>query len=219
MKAPQWGLALLILAAAAVPEVDLTVSGWFFEPPNRFILRYFPPFEFIRRETQEAVGFLALVVAQAWLAGRILGKTLLGIDGRRCLYLLGSLALGPGLVVNGVLKEFWGRARPTTVREFGGDLQFSPALIPSDQCSHNCSFVSGHAAAAFWLVSFALLVPPRWRPLAVAVALGCGGAMGLVRVAQGGHFLSDVVYAGAVTFIVSLGMRRLILGPESRPLP
>ena len=205
-------LVVLVLAIAALPRVDLTVSGWFFEAPNRFPLRYAPLLDFIRRETPGAVVMLAVGLALVWIASMVLKRRLLGVDGRRGFYLLASLAIGPGLIVNTVLKEFWGRARPTTIHEFGGDLLFSPALLPSNQCHHNCSFVSGHAAAAFWAISFALLAPKRWLAWAMAAALACGGFMGFVRMAQGGHFLSDVVYAGALVFSVSWVLHRLILG-------
>lgn len=203
-------LAFLLLAGVAVPQVDLMVSGWFFEPPNLFYLRNVPLLEAIRRGTPPVVVGVAVGVGLVGLAALVLKKRLFGLDGRRGFYLLATLALGPGLLANGILKEFWGRARPTTIHEFGGSRLFSPALIPSDQCTHNCSFVSGHAAAAFWAISFALLAPPRWRPAALAAALVCGGLMGFVRVAQGGHFLSDVVYAGALVFAVSWGLHRLI---------
>ncbi len=40
--------------------------------------------------------------------------------------------------------------------------------------------------------------PPRRRGLGAALAFG--GLVGLVRIAQGGHFLSDVVFAGLLVF-------------------
>jgi len=59
-----------------------------------------------------------------------------------------SFALGPGLLVNGILKNYWGRARPQSVHEFGGTADFTPPVLPADQCARNCSFVSGEAAGA-----------------------------------------------------------------------
>src|SRR5205807_2428943 len=59
----------------------------------------------------------------------------------------------------------------------------------------NCAFVAGDAAAGYFLLAFALLARRR-RALAIAGALAAGTALGAVRVIQGGHFLSDVVFAG-----------------------
>ena len=60
-------------------------------------------------------------------------------------------AIGPGLLVNGALKNWIGRARPKNIAEFGGERLFSPAYVPADQCLQNCAFVSGDVAfiAAF----------------------------------------------------------------------
>ena len=111
------------------------------------------------------------------------------------------MALGPGLLANVVLKDHWGRARPTQIEAFGGTRQFTPAPLPASQCTRNCSFVSGHAALGFSLVGFAFLLPTaRWRRRAIAATLGFGALIGLVRIVQGGHFLSDVVYAGLLVY-------------------
>ncbi len=74
-----------------------------------------------------------------------------------------SLAIGPGLVVNTLLKDHWGRARPHQILEFGGTAHFSPAVLISDQCARNCPSHPGHAALGFWLVAFAAVVPDRWK--------------------------------------------------------
>jgi lipid A 4'-phosphatase len=74
--------------------------------------------------------------------------------------------------------------------------------VPSDQCDDNCSFPSGHAALGFWAIAFALLAPPRRRKLAVAAAVGFGALIGAVRIAQGAHFLSDVIASGLLVGVV-----------------
>src|SRR2546426_744131 len=84
---------------------------------------------------------------------------------------------------------------------YDGARQFTPAPLPAAQCERNCAFVSGHAAFAFSLVSFAFLLPLGWRrKTAIAAALAFGALVGLGRIAAGGHFLSDVVYAGLIVF-------------------
>lgn len=115
-----------------------------------------------------------------------------------------SFALGPGLVTNALLKNEMGRARPSQVVEFGGTKVFTPAAIPADQCESNCAFVTGHGAFAFGFSVFAFLMAPgagRRRTLTAAIAFGA--LVGLGRMAQGGHWLSDVIFAGLVNVAIA----------------
>src|SRR5262249_59663963 len=94
---------------------------------------------------------LAIIGAFVLLvANRVGGRpTLRKIDGPRLLLTLLTFLAGPGLIENSTLKQYWGRARPIEIRQFGGDAQFSRAGVPATQCRRNCSFPSGDAAAAF----------------------------------------------------------------------
>ena len=124
------------------------------------------------------------------------------IPGRALVFLTVSLALGPGLLVNVGLKNHWGRPRPGRIAQFGGDEQFVPWWQPNGGCPKNCSFVSGEASAAFWAIAPAALTPPEWRPIAYGAALTFGAAIPFSRMATGGHFLSDTIFAGIFTFII-----------------
>ncbi|MGH7125190.1 MAG: phosphatase PAP2 family protein, partial [Stellaceae bacterium] len=73
--------------------------------------------------------------------------------------------------------------------------------MPATACERNCSFVSGHAAAGFGLVAFSFLTLDRRRRRVLrAGAVAAGSLIGLARMAQGAHFLSDVVFAGLVVW-------------------
>ena len=119
-----------------------------------------------------------------------------------CVTALAAFLLGPGLLVNAFLKDYWGRPRPGSTDIFGGDLPFVPAGQWSDACADNCSFVSGEGSAIFWLVCLIPLLPPAWRRgggiAIVAIAVFTAG----LRVAFGGHYLSDVVLGGLSTLVV-----------------
>ena len=108
-------------------------------------------------------------------------------------------------------KTFWGRARPNALLEFGGDATFSPAWWVSDQCERNCSFVSGEAASAFWLVTLVFLVRRELRPAAAAATLVFAAAVSFTRIAVGAHFLSDVLVAWLMTLCVMIALARLLL--------
>lgn len=193
--------ALLFLLA---PAVDLAVSRLFHDPAQGFSLAAWPPLRFVEATVPWITRLVILlaIVATAWLA--LIGKPLWRFDRRMLAFIIAAIALGPGLIVNTLLKDHWGRARPSQVEAFGGTRQFTPAPLPAIQCERNCAFVSGHAALGFSLVSFAFLAAPGWqRRTAVAAAIGFGGLVGLGRIAAGGHFLSDVIYAGLIVFATS----------------
>ena len=111
-------------------------------------------------------------------------------------------ALAPGLLVNVALKDHWGRPRPIDVTQFGGDQHFVPWWDPRGDCPGNCSFVSGDVAGAFWTLAPAALAPPQWRALAYGAALALGAGMSALRMMAGGHFFTDVVFAGVFTFLI-----------------
>ena len=57
-------------------------------------------------------------------------------------------------------------------------------------------------AGAFWTMAPAALAPPAWRPAAYAAAVAFGAGVGVLRMSFGGHFFSDVAFAGVFTFII-----------------
>src|SRR6185369_921132 len=104
------------------------------------------------------------------------------ISGRATVFLIATLALAPGLLVNVLLKDHWGRPRPIDVTQLGGDQKFVAWWDPRGDCPSNCSFVSGDVAGAMWTIAPAALAPPHWRALAYTAALALGTGMGTIRV-------------------------------------
>jgi lipid A 4'-phosphatase len=105
-----------------------------------------------------------------------------------------SLAIGPGLIANSLLKDNWGRPRPYQVLRDGK--KFKPFYQPNFANSQDNSFPSGHATIGFFL-GVPLLAMGR-RKLGMLVSLAGGFVVGLVRILQGGHYLSDVVFSGII---------------------
>ncbi|HTV45077.1 MAG TPA: phosphatase PAP2 family protein [Stellaceae bacterium] len=195
----------LVAAAVALflvlPQIDLWTSGLFYVEGRGFVLAAWPPVLIVFDAVPWlAWGIVAIVAgAAAWLF--LTGRPLWRLDRKALVFVALSTALGPGLLANTVFKDHWGRARPVQIAAFGGVHRFTPAPLPARECATNCSFVSGHAALGFSLVAFAMLLPPgRRRRRATGAALAGGGLIGLVRIAQGGHFLSDVVFAGLLVY-------------------
>ncbi|HEV2549467.1 MAG TPA: phosphatase PAP2 family protein [Stellaceae bacterium] len=181
-----------------VPQIDVWCANLFYREGSFYLSQWWPV-----RTIYAGVPYLTdaivVVVAATYCVSLWGGRPIWRIDGRAAAFLLLALALGPGLVVNTALKDHWGRARPTQIAEFGGAAQFTPAPLPAQQCARNCSFPAGHPAIGFYLGAFAMLARERGRRRSLAAtAMVAGAAMGLARMAQGGHFLSDVVFSGLI---------------------
>jgi lipid A 4'-phosphatase len=196
------------------PSLDLKVSGLFYRPEDGFIYK-------------DLAWVNVLYQLFAWIQFPLMGALLLGLGlgwfnpvwARRrmaMLFLLVSLLLGPGLVVNEVLKNHMGRARPEQITEFGGVKRFTPPWQVSDQCERNCSMSSGHAAMGFFPMAWAW-VCRRQRRLWTLAGCAIGSLVGLGRIMQGGHFLSDVLVSAAVVWLVCECLARWMLKRQSQP--
>ena len=116
--------------------------------------------------------------------------------------IIASLILSPGLIVNMFLKYYVLRPRPRDVVIFGGDFPFVPVGQWHGMCAGNCSFVSGEASLAPFMVFAVLLFPKNWQKPALAILLPASIAMALLRVVFGAHYLSDVMLGYGITILV-----------------
>ena len=111
------------------------------------------PWERVLYESVDWIVGAAVVVSVGILLVGVLRNGPVGRRGKVAALLLVVLAVGPGLIVNGILKEHWGRARPRDVVEFGGDHRFTPAIVITDQCERNSSITAGQPTAAIALAA------------------------------------------------------------------
>jgi membrane-associated PAP2 superfamily phosphatase len=219
------GLVIALAVAGIVgavfafhPELDLAISRLFYDPDKPdFPLRFVPLLYRLREAAQWIVAALVAPAAVALAAKLVLPRRRMLMSPRAIVFLLGTLILGPGLLVNVVLKDHWPRSRPVDVPQFGGDERFTPWWDPRGGCPKNCSAVAGEASGAFWTLAPASLTPPQWRPLAYAGALAFGTAVGALRIAFGGHFFTDVAFAGVLMFLLVWTMHGLLYRWRIRP--
>ena len=114
---------------------------------------------------------------------------------RTKLILLGFIVgpiIGCGLIANFYFKDNWGRARPINIQEFGGDKIYAKPFTISDQCKKNCSWIGGEASAAFSFITGTIILK---NPIYLIINLIFGIVVSLCRIAMGGHFLSDNIFA------------------------
>ena len=148
------------------------------------------------RRNAFTASFCCFIVATilGWITG---GRThtWLRLPFAHWVYLAICQAAGPGTCgqfgIQGPLGESTTKGRI----EFGGKKTFTPPLTRTDQCDNNCSFVSGEAASVFVPFYAMALLLPQLGPVLLAAGTICGLAAGLIRIAQGAHFLSDVIFA------------------------
>jgi membrane-associated PAP2 superfamily phosphatase len=206
------GLMVALAIAAAVgivfgvaPELEIAIARPFHDimrGANNFGLRIDPTVLTLRDTGMWLVAALVAPAVVALILKVALPRRRMLIPGRAAIFLIATLALAPGVLVNVALKEYWGRSRPIDVTVLGGSEKFVAWWDPRGQCPGNCSFVSGDVSGAFWTLAPAALAPPPWRALAYGGALAFGTGMSFMRMAAGAHFLTDVVFAGFFTFLV-----------------
>jgi membrane-associated PAP2 superfamily phosphatase len=121
---------LPLLVLCTVTELDLLLAACFYKPglqhawfiadvaPWSWLYRYgeYPALVMVAGALLVLLGSLR---RQSWVRYR-----------RRCLFLILVVALGPGLLVNGLLKPGWSRPRPRQIEQFGGLYAYRPWWRP-----------------------------------------------------------------------------------------
>lgn len=129
---------------------------------------------------------------------------------KKILYIIVAGLIGPGLIVNGCLKQYIGRARPKEIIEFCGTKKFTKPFALANQCTTNCSFPSGHAAFAYYLTVWSAIFDHKRKHVIFLLFILFGTIVGIGRVMQGGHFISDVVAACFIILVVNKVLLNLL---------
>ena len=188
------GLTLIGIAVYLVwPELDLRVASWFYTPGVGFAAdqwSWVPTWHM----TVPWVGRFMLVASLLMLA--LAKRWMTPATRRKAMALSACLILGLWILMHEGFKDHWGRPRPSQITELGGAEAYASPLVPSSACERNCSFMSGHAGTGFVLISLGALATTRTRRRWLAIGWAAGLVLGLIRMAQGGHFLGDVLFGG-----------------------
>jgi membrane-associated PAP2 superfamily phosphatase len=205
------GLGVVATILSAVKSLDVIAARAFFrgEDVNRWPLARELPWS-------------ALYGAAPWITASLvlvgLGALALGLARRRAtlrrhgIFLLLSVVLGPGLIVNTIFKDHWNRPRPRDIVEFGGPSHYAPPLVPRGE--GGASFPCGHCSVAFLYASGWWVWkrgPPAWARVSLAAGIVSGFALGLGRMAAGGHFLSDVIWSGLIALGIAHALYYYVL--------
>ncbi|BCS52177.1 phosphatase PAP2 family protein [Geobacter sp. SVR] len=203
---------LTATALIAVTGLDMKAAQLFYVPGTGFPYGDLQPGYSLYRYGVWPAYLLAGVSLLVFSAGFFLPG--LRRHRRPALFIVLLLALGPGLLVNTVFKDHWGRPRPRQVAEFGGSNPFHQPWQNGNRTDCK-SFPCGHASAAFYLMApYFVLRRANRRQARAWLSLGIvyGTLMGIERIAQGGHFVSDVLWSCGVVTLAGL-----ILAATMRP--
>lgn len=209
---PLWlgmGGLFLFLAVCTVTDCDRFLVAAFYDPavPHGWFLQDASPWIELYRYGEYpaivmAIGALCVLVGSltrgVWAAYR-----------RGCVVVVLAVALGPGLLVNGILKPLWGRPRPRHIEQFNGSQAYRPWWQPGGVGAGK-SLPSGHASMGYILAVATSLLSDRrvwWHRSVFAGALMYGTLLGVTRMVQGGHFASDVAWAGILMYGTILVLR------------
>jgi membrane-associated PAP2 superfamily phosphatase len=209
---PQLVLLGLLALAGTLPfwltDLDLRVSGQFFHPDadNPWYQAQEPLWTFF----YQLAPLLSALVTISSLMVLAIGSFVAPFRRLRlyAVFIIGVSVLGPGLLVNEVFKERWGRPRPHQLAAFQGTREYLPPLVQGES-GDGKSFPCGHSSVGYALVVF-VLIWLRRRPWLAAAALGVvlvvGGLLGTGRIVAGDHFLSDVIWSAVIVYAVALGL-------------
>ena len=185
-------------------DADIALQRYFYSPEKGWLLQYRPFWDFIYRFGIFPGYFLAfagliMVTLSYWNVKYIQYR-------KASMVLIFTMMIGPGLLVNLVLKDHAGRPRPREITEFGGAEKFV-CVCEQGATNEGKSFPCGHCSMGFYLAIPFLFLRNRKKILAysvLAVGVGYGIIIGIARMMAGGHFASDVLWAGLIVWLVAL---------------
>lgn len=223
-ETPLWWCALgflCLIGLATLLDIDVWLSGAFYDPQRspRWFLSEALPWRWLYYGEYPVV-ILALAAAVVWV-GSWRYRPWLRYR-RTCAFFVLAVLLGPGLLVNGVVKPVWGRPRPKQTAIFGSSRPYQHWWKPGE-IGDGKSLPSGHASMGYALVAVAYWVAPSRSPRrqrrVLVVALAYGSLLGLTRIIQGGHFATDVLWAGCLMCCLVALLHRCLPAPAPWPPP
>jgi lipid A 4'-phosphatase len=203
-------LAIVATVVFAVTPLDVDAARVFYRSggPDHWPLARQFPWSLLYELAPPITASLIVLGLLGLVAGHVRGRETWRKYG---IFLILSIVVGPGLIVNAGLKDHWDRPRPRDIVEFGGPLHYSPAPIPGEGGK---SFPCGHCSVGF-LFAAGWWVWKRRRPTWAYASLGLGVVVGLAlgagRMAGGGHFFSDVIWSALLAWGVAHALYYYIL--------
>lgn len=221
MKYAQWWLPFIFILflTPLTPYLDLAISQYFYDPEtqqftnNAFynFLYDYGPIPSIATVVCAIFIYLISFIFPKWKKWRA-----------SSLIMILTMVLGVLVITHGLLKDHWGRPRPKQITEFGGNQSFRPYYSPNffHQPEPSKSFACGHCSTGFYFFALAIVGRRLKSKLLMTtgflLAFTLGILLSLMRIAQGGHFLSDTLFSALIMWYTALICDWLILPEKTK---
>jgi len=194
---------ILAIFVTAGPELDVFISSLFYYGDKQFLLQSYYPVSILFRKILLPLLLVYIFILPIVLRFLPLQKIFFGyrFSLSEIIFIWISGLITMLLVVNIILKNMWGRARPNDISYFGGFHDFTPWYKISNACDSNCSFVSGDSSVGFLLVVFYFITK---KNIYLYLGLILGSLLGFIRIAAGGHFFSDIIFSQIIVTVTIL---------------
>lgn len=211
-------LALLMMSSAIIIHwnLDLYFSSFFYQNSNWF-LKDEPPWTWLYQYGTIPGTLFSLGALGLWSASYIQPRF---TKWRYHLLLICLTAfLGGGILVNAVLKDYWGRPRPREVQQFQGNWEYRHMVNPGIP-GKGRSFPCGHCTMGYLFTTLFFFRSQSKRIAYVGGGIGVvyGIVMSLTRMVQGGHFFSDTLWSFGVIMLFSTALYYWVLRIPDRRL-
>ena len=178
------------------PDFDLHISGWL----KAVSLQHLDGLFYFIYKSPIVVSVVSMLFLVVELLFFIVCRRTIVFPVSTSIFLLLCWIIGPALIVNVVFKNHVGRPRPSQIVEFNGSHHYVPPFSLSNACKKNCSFVCGHSSVGFVFSALAFVYRDSRRKI-LLLSIFSGSVVGFVRMIQGGHFLSDIVFSFVFTYL------------------
>ncbi|HHP7240856.1 MAG TPA: phosphatase PAP2 family protein [Cyclobacteriaceae bacterium] len=211
---------LLVLSSIFwLTDLDIFFSGAFYSIHEGWFMKNDQPWKFLYEFG--SVPAMLLGIGSLIFIPLSLSKIKYAGFRKYALFMVLCLAIGPGILVNLVFKDNFGRPRPRDVSAFEGKEEYVVLWVPNFS-GDGKSFPCGHCSMGFYLALPFFFLRIRKKRLAyvfLMLGLTMGLAIGYSRIVAGGHFLSDVLWSGGFVWLTGLSMFYLLklTKTETRP--
>jgi membrane-associated PAP2 superfamily phosphatase len=197
-----WPMVILIALTAVLrfTNLDFVVTDAFYVDSVGFPFKHTLPARVLHDLCPVIVALVVLYFVVAMIGSRWSRE--LASQRVAASFLLVSMALGPGLIVNTIFKGHFGRPRPSEVTRYGGAQEYRRVWEWGPRIGQ--SFPSGDASIGFYFGVPAFLVwrrNPRAGRRFLLLGLVMGAVFGLSRIAQGAHWTSDVLWSAGFVYL------------------
>jgi lipid A 4'-phosphatase len=212
----QFGLLIAVSALFAALDLDRTIAGIFYDPGKGWFMGRHAIWMYLYQYGTIPGIILTLVCLILWLISFFQER--LARWRPYLLLVVLTTAIACGLLVNGILKSYWGRPRPNQITEYGGYYQYRN-VFPPGTAGKGASFPSGHSAMGFAFLSLVFLKKRSNRIAYAGLSAGLilGGLLSAARLVKGAHFPTDMLWSLGIVLMTATALYYIVLRIPVQP--